>query len=83
MPAPRPYRVGPQARANVVDEFLGTVRRIGELMRRADGHDLRVGLASPVSPLLRMNVGDAFRILVVHAHRHLAQVERTRRAVGM
>jgi len=82
-PTPRPYRVGPRARANVVDEFLGTVRRIGELMQRADGNDLRVGLASPVSPLFRMNVGDAFRILVVHSHRHLAQVERTRRAVGM
>jgi len=26
---------------------------------------------------------DAFRVLVLHCHRHLAQVERTRRAVGM
>jgi hypothetical protein len=52
-------------------------------MREVDGHDLRVGLTSPLSPLFRMNLGDAFRILVVHSHRHLAQAERTRRAVGM
>jgi hypothetical protein len=83
VPSPRAYRVGPKCRPNVVDEYLGTVRRLGEWMKRADGHDLRVGLASPVSPLIRMNLGDAFRILVVHSHRHLAQVERTRRAVGM
>jgi len=82
MPAPRAYRAGPAPRANVVDEFLASVRSLAELMRRADGHDLRVGMASPVSPLVRMNLGDAFRILVVHSHRHLAQVERTRRAVG-
>lgn len=83
MPAPRAYRVGRECRPNVVDEFLATTRRLGELMQRADGHDLKLGFASPVSPLFRMNLGDAFRILVVHSHRHLAQIERTRRAVGM
>jgi hypothetical protein len=83
MPAPRRFRAVAEPRANVVDEFLARMRRVGELLRRADGHDLRVGLTSPVSPLIRMNLGDAFRVLVVHAHRHLAQAERTRRAVGM
>jgi hypothetical protein len=66
-----------------VDAFLAGVGRLRGLMREVDGHDLRVGLSSPVSPLFRMNLGDAFRILVVHSHRHLAQAERTRRAVGM
>jgi len=83
VPTPRAHRVRGEVRANVVDEFLGGVRRIAGLMQRADGHDLRVSLSSPVSPLIRMNLGDAFRVLVVHAHRHLGQVERTRRAVGM
>ena len=80
--APRLYRVG-TPRANVVDEFLRSVAEIRALMLRADGHDLLVGMASPVTPILRMNLGDAFRVLVVHSHRHLAQAERTRRAVGM
>ena len=83
LPAPRLFRVGPEVRAGVVDEFLASIRRTRELMRQADGHDLRVMFASPVSPLFRINVGDAFRVLVVHSHRHLAQAERTRRSVGM
>ena len=81
--SPKLYQVGPEVRANVVDEFLATVRRIRELMAEADGHDLRTMMRSPVSPLFRLNVGDAFRVLVVHSHRHLAQAERTRRSVGM
>lgn len=81
--SPKVFRIGAEPRANVVDEFLATVARTRALMHEADGCDLGVGLASPASPLLRMNLGDAFRVIVVHAHRHLAQVERTRRAVGM
>jgi len=83
MPAPKLFRVGAAPRDHVVDAFLSGVARIRALMLEADGHDLRTGLASPVSPLVRLNLGDAFRILVVHVHRHLGQAERTRRAVGM
>ena len=83
LPSPRLFRVSTDPRANVVDEFLATMRRTRELMQEADGHDLRIMFASPASPLFRLNLGDAFRVIVVHAHRHLAQAERTRRAVGM
>ncbi len=83
MSTPKLYRVGREPRPNVVDEFLGSVVRLRKLMHEADGFDLGTGFASPVSPLFRINLGDAFRILVVHGHRHLAQAERTRRAVGM
>lgn len=83
VPTPKLYRVGPTAREQVVDAFLASVARTRALMFEADGHDLRTGLASPVSPLFRLNLGDVFRIIVVHGHRHLAQAERTRRAVGM
>jgi len=83
VPTPKLYRVGPEPRPNVVDAFLATVERTRSSILQADGHDLGVGFASPVTPLIRLNIGDALRILVVHSHRHLAQVERTRRAVGM
>jgi hypothetical protein len=83
LPSPKLFRVESESRANVVDEFLATLRRTRELMQQADGHDLRIMFASPASPLFRLNLGDAFRVIVVHAHRHLAQAERTRRAVGM
>ena len=83
MPAPKLYRVGPTPREHVVDAFLAGITRLRALLYEADGHDLGIGFASPVSPLFRVNIGDAFRLLVVHSHRHLAQAERTRRAVGM
>ncbi len=83
MPAPAPWRVGPTAREHVVDKFLASVARLRELVLAADGTDLGVGLSSPASGLIRMNLGDALRIMVVHCHRHLAQAERARRTVGM
>jgi len=82
LPSPRLFRVDAPVRPQVVDAFLATVRHTRERMLEVDGLDLRVGLASPASPLFRLNLGDVFRILVVHGHRHLAQAERTRRAVG-
>ncbi len=83
LPAPEPWRVGPVARENVVDEFLAGIARLRAVVLDADGTDLHVGLASPASALIRMNLGDALRVMVVHSHRHLGQAERTRRAVGM
>jgi len=83
VPAPRLYRAGSVPREHVVDAFLAGIARTRALVLDVDGCDLRVGLASPVSPLIRLNLGDALRIIVVHGHRHLAQAERTRRAVGM
>jgi hypothetical protein len=41
----------------------------------------RVRMRSPVAPLLRMNLGDALTVLVVHAERHAGQIERVKAAV--
>jgi hypothetical protein len=83
LPTVKRWRVSGEPRPNVVDVFLGSVERLRAAVLEADGLDLGVGFASPVSPLIRLNLGDAFRVLVVHCHRHLGQAERTRRAVGM
>ena len=82
LPTPKVLRVG-AVRANVVEHFLAGIRRLREQLVAADGLDLGTGLASPVSALIRVNLGDAFAINVAHAHRHLGQVERTRRALGV
>jgi len=83
VPTAKAWRVTGEPRANVVDAFLATVERLRAAMLGADGQDLGVSFASPLVSLVRVNLGDAFRVLVLHCHRHLAQVERTRRAVGM
>lgn len=83
LPSPGRFRIGPTVRDQVVDVFLDTIARTRALLLEAERADLNVGLASPASPILRINLGDALRTIVVHSHRHLAQAERTRRAVGM
>jgi len=77
--APRMWRPAATARPNVIAEFLARQRRLVELIERSTAFDWqRVRLASPVSSLIRMNVGDAFAIVVTHAERHFRQIERLR-----
>ena len=63
-----------------------------ELERYRAGQDVMVGLvsdaagvglnrtrlASPVSPLLRINLGDAFSVCLAHGRRHMDQIRRLR-----
>ena len=50
-----------------------------QLIERSMSFDwMRVRMGSPVSPLIRMNAGDAFTILVTHAERHFRQIDRIR-----
>ena len=67
---------GPEAGPGAAHRFLATVRAVAELVQASDGADLRVRLVSPVAPVFRPNLGDAFLLLVVHAERHLRQIER-------
>lgn len=77
LPAPKVFRPASEPRPDVLGAFLGAQDELVDLLRRADGYDVsRIRMASPVSPLLRVNLGDAFRILAVHAERHLGQAER-------
>lgn len=81
LPAPKRWRPAPAPRPNVVRELLARQRELVELIERSMAFEWnRVRLASPVSPLIRMNVGDAFAILVTHAERHFRQIDRVRRA---
>lgn len=79
LPAPKRYKVGPVPRPGVVAAFLAAERRMADFRGRCAALDWRrTRLASPALPLplIHYNLGDAFRILVVHAERHARQVER-------
>lgn len=83
LPAPKIFRPGPEPRPDVLDEFLARERELGERLTSARTVDLRgVKMSSPVSRLVRINVGDALGILVQHARRHLGQMVRVRARVG-
>jgi hypothetical protein len=83
LPAPKIYRPGPSPRPGVVGEYLRSLDDLASLMRAARGLDLgRLRMSSPVSRLLRLHVGDGFAIMVVHAQRHLGQIERLLKRPG-
>jgi hypothetical protein len=68
---------------SVVEEFLRLHSELGGLVRASDGINLnRLSFGSPVTPLIRVNVADSFMILMLHARRHLRQVERVTLAPG-
>jgi hypothetical protein len=76
LPAPKSWAPAPVPRPHVIDEFLGRQREIVRLIEQAAAHEWnRLRLSSPVSSLVRMNVGDAFTILVRHAERHFRQID--------
>lgn len=58
---------------------MASIRELAALLERAAGADIvRARLASPVMPLLKLNVGEALELQVVHIARHLAQARRVR-----
>lgn len=75
--SPRGWRPGPVARDDPVGSFTQTVGKLAaELDRAADVDLRRARTRSPVSRLIRLNLGDAFELQALHVQRHLGQVRR-------
>ncbi len=80
LPAPGAFRPPAKARVHVLQYFLDYHGELGELLEKTVEMDWnRISIPSPVVPLVNMNLGDCFTILVVHAERHLGQIEMVRR----
>ena len=77
LPTPKIWKPSADAPRGSLEAFLATQRTIAELLGKAHGIDL-VGtrVSSPVSRFIRMNLGDAFQVLLIHDRRHLGQIER-------
>jgi hypothetical protein len=75
---------GPEPGPDVTERFLHTLHRIRALLRDAQGIDMRKPrMTSPVSAMVRrLNLGDAFVVLVAHTQRHMRQIERVIGAPG-
>ena len=76
---PRAFRPGPTPRPGVVDAFVANEMRFLRVMEDATSYDwraLRIGSPALPSWAPKMNVGDGFRIHVVHLTRHSHQIER-------
>ncbi|HXE57556.1 MAG TPA: DinB family protein [Gemmatimonadales bacterium] len=77
--APRILDPRMRVRPDVLRSFLEIQADYQSLLKAADGMAVEeVRLHSPVSRLVRLHLGDCFRILAAHTERHLDQAERVR-----
>jgi hypothetical protein len=78
--APKVFR--PAAHSNIpqsLDLFLDAHTRFIDFVKQCAGIDYnKARLRSPVTPLIRYSLADAFVITVLHGQRHLAQARRVR-----
>jgi len=82
--APKIFR--PSESSNIdepLEKFLKQQERFIEFVRETDGVDYnKTKLRSPVTPLMRYSLADAFVVTVVHGRRHLGQARRVRETPG-
>jgi hypothetical protein len=83
LPAPAMF-VPPPRRATRRDgeALLASVDRIVRMHRAAEGLDLRAKIVSPVTRLVRLELGMALRLLGAHTLRHVLQAEAVTREPG-
>ena len=83
LPAPKIWRPAQEPGADALERFLRGERELADLLRASVALDWRrTRLSSPVSRLVRLNLGDAFEIAAAHVTRHAGQVERIREHAG-
>jgi hypothetical protein len=80
LPAPKIFR--PADSSNIpgaLEKFVNQQARFLDFVRESTGIDYnKTRLRSPVTPLMRYSLADAFVITVLHGQRHLAQARRVR-----
>jgi len=78
--APKIFRPGTGSDIHgSVDLFLNTHTKFIDFVKQCGDVDYnKARLRSPVTPLIRYSLADAFVITVLHAQRHLAQARRVR-----
>jgi hypothetical protein len=79
VPAPPSFKPSPQAyfSAEIVEQYIGLLKKISVLMeasRELNWNHYKV--SSPVTSLIRLNIGDVFELLTLHGLRHLKQAQK-------
>lgn len=81
--APKVFRPSESSIQGTLESFLEQQGRFIEFVRKTDGVDYnKTRLRSPVTPLIRYSLADAYVVTVVHGQRHLAQARRVRETSG-
>lgn len=77
-PAPKIFRpTSSFYNRSIIQDFIDQHERIINYLEKAGAIKIsQVKIVSPVSKLLRFNLGDAFGILIYHTERHFNQIDR-------
>jgi hypothetical protein len=82
VPAPKVFRPADTIKG-ALEKFLKQQDVFLGFVRAAEGLDYnRIRLRSPVTPLMRYSLADAFVVTVLHGQRHLGQARRMRETAG-
>ncbi|MBO3699351.1 DinB family protein [Roseivirga sp. E12] len=66
-----------------IEEFFSQHKEYLRLMEKSRSFNLnRVKVNTAIGPLVKLRLGDAYRFIVAHAHRHLIQLKRIKAAVS-
>jgi hypothetical protein len=83
VPAPKIFRPSDAPVPGAVEKFLKQQSEFLSYVRDTKGIDYnKTRLRSPVTPIVRYSLADAFVIIVVHNWRHLGQAQRMRDTPG-
>ncbi len=83
VPAPKVFRPSQSGIKGALEKFLKQQDVFLGFVRSAAGMDYnRIRLRSPVTPLMRYSLADAFVVTVLHGQRHLGQAQRMRDTAG-
>lgn len=83
IPAPKVFRPAMSDVKEPLEKYLKQQDEFLKVVKAARGIDYnRTTLRSPVTPLMRYSIGDAFVVTVLHGQRHLAQARRVRETPG-
>jgi hypothetical protein len=62
---------------SVIDRFLHQQHQLLELLKKAEKHSLnKIKCSITLSPFIRLKLGDVFRFLIYHNHRHVVQANK-------
>ncbi len=78
--APKTFQPMPDPDRDAVGNFVRLRSELRERIGRSSGLDLgRIRLSSPAMKILRVSLGQAFRVLAAHDRRHLWQAHNVKR----
>src|SRR5205814_3770428 len=83
VPAPKVFRPSASDIHGALEKFLEQQKIFLDFVGRTEGIDYnKTRLRSPVTPLMRYSLADAYVLTVVHGQRRLAQARRVRETSG-